>query len=135
CRKRPKRRKQPKRPNQPGGGTCPPNQQRCNGACVNLKTDKNNCGNCANVCETGVCADGFCVTAVGEPGTGDLQFVRPEGVAVDGNGFVYFVAQINFRVKVLRPDFTFARHIGSRGFDDGEFNAPTGIAVARNGDL
>ncbi len=45
-----KRGKCQKRRKKPGGGneTCPPNQQRCNGTCVNVNTDPRNCGSCGN---------------------------------------------------------------------------------------
>jgi hypothetical protein len=41
--------------------TCSPGPTNCNGACVDLQTDNNNCGSCGNVC-IGFehCIDGDC---------------------------------------------------------------------------
>jgi hypothetical protein len=42
---------------------CSSGYQLCNGKCVNLKTDFNNCGRCGNRCYTnikGKCIDGYC---------------------------------------------------------------------------
>jgi hypothetical protein len=66
--------------------TCPSGQTICNGACVNLASDLNNCGGCGfacaagNVCTAGVCAagaptcssgqiscNGACVNPVSDP--------------------------------------------------------------------
>jgi hypothetical protein len=40
--------------------TCPDNQTMCGNACVNLRSDPNNCGECRNVCPSGRCKDGSC---------------------------------------------------------------------------
>src|SRR5580700_10312283 len=43
-----------------GGSVCPTGTI-CSGACVDLTTDQNNCGNCSNTCPTGnVCNQGAC---------------------------------------------------------------------------
>lgn len=55
-----------------GEPTCDPNQQMCDGACVNVTTDPDHCGSCAGVCDPPVsgaatgaraCSDGTCGVA------------------------------------------------------------------------
>jgi hypothetical protein len=43
------------------GGTCGKGLSNCANHCVNLKTDRKNCGHCGHVCASGVaCIDGLC---------------------------------------------------------------------------
>ncbi len=43
------------------GGDTP---DQCNGQCVNLRTDEQNCGTCGNTCSTDeICQNGQCVSA------------------------------------------------------------------------
>ena len=46
------------------GITCPMGKTECGGACVDTKTDNDNCGMCANACVamTEACTDGICCT-------------------------------------------------------------------------
>jgi hypothetical protein len=39
---------------------CPPGLTLCNGACVDVRTDPDNCGRCGNACPGGECGNGFC---------------------------------------------------------------------------
>ena len=44
-----------------GSGGCPPGQERCDGLCVDPRSNPNHCGSCGNACpETEVCDDGSC---------------------------------------------------------------------------
>jgi hypothetical protein len=57
-----------------GGGkpssNCPAGRVKCRGQCVNLDNNRQNCGQCANVCsESETCCQGRCVTGVCSPGT------------------------------------------------------------------
>lgn len=55
------------------GGYTP---DQCNGQCVNLQTDVQNCGTCGNTCDTGeICQNGQCVSASGseEDTNGDQE--------------------------------------------------------------
>src|SRR5581483_5686220 len=46
--------------------TCGSDQDLCNGACVNVQTDNQNCGSCGNSCGTGTtCSGGSCVCSTG----------------------------------------------------------------------
>ena len=40
---------------------CLPGLTRCNRGCVDLETDPDHCGQCSNVCPTGLCADAACL--------------------------------------------------------------------------
>ncbi|HUB09402.1 MAG TPA: choice-of-anchor D domain-containing protein [Myxococcales bacterium] len=48
-------------------GTCCDAQyyQSCNGACVDLQTDPENCGSCGTACPTGQCSGGECLSSCG----------------------------------------------------------------------
>jgi len=61
------------------GGSCARGYFECNGACVDLLSDPNNCGLCENVCPAGrTCIEAICIG----PGTDGGQF--PDGSA-DGS--------------------------------------------------
>lgn len=46
------------------GGSCQPEEAKCQGSCTNLQTDFYNCGSCGNVCGAGeVCDAGSCMQA------------------------------------------------------------------------
>ena len=63
------------------GGTtdpCGAGQMTCNGSCVNIQTDSQNCGTCQLACDTGtVCQGGTCVCATG--------FVSCSGQCISSN--------------------------------------------------
>jgi hypothetical protein len=42
------------------GGSCAAGYTDCNGACVELSVDQNNCGTCGSVCASGGCVAGSC---------------------------------------------------------------------------
>src|SRR5579883_430092 len=52
---------------QPQVTQCGPNDNAiCNGACVDLESDPNNCGHCGLVCRQGSCFGGQCQCAPGQ---------------------------------------------------------------------
>jgi hypothetical protein len=52
------------KPPPPGKGGCPPGRTQCRGKCVDLKSDRNNCGQCSNVCsEQESCWGGKCCSS------------------------------------------------------------------------
>jgi hypothetical protein len=63
------------------GKCCPAGKTNCNGACVNLKTDANNCNECGRVCLSGrTCCNGFCVnTQTSETNCGECGKRCPTG--------------------------------------------------------
>ncbi len=79
-----------------------------------------------------LCSTGAVVTSWGGPGTDDLQFNDPAGIAVsDLNSNRLFVADnLNYRIQVLdKTTGAFLFEWGGQGSDDGEFLSPTGVAV------
>jgi hypothetical protein len=52
------------KPPPPSKGGCPPGRTQCRGKCVDLQTDRNNCGRCSNVCsEQESCWGGTCCSS------------------------------------------------------------------------
>ena len=66
--------------------------------------------------------------AFGGPGTGDVEFAAPSGIAVDGSGNTYVADRANDRVQVLDT---------SRGHVDSitGLSAPRGVAVDASGKI
>ncbi|GHU26203.1 hypothetical protein FACS1894172_18260 [Spirochaetia bacterium] len=69
---------------------------------------------------------------IGSKGIGEGQFVGPQNLAVDEEGYVYVVDYGNRRVSKFDPDGTFILSFGTKNPDFSGFVSPTGIA-ARNG--
>jgi len=64
---------------------------------------------------------------------GDGEFFYPEGIAVDGSGYVYVADTYNHRIQKFTAEGTFVTTWGSSGTGDGEFRRPEGIAVDGSG--
>jgi DNA-binding beta-propeller fold protein YncE len=80
--------------------------------------------------------DGQPVATWGESGNGPGQFmfhVAGGGfwgdLAIGPDGNLYVLDPFNSRVQVLTPDGTFLREWGELGLEEGQFAAPSGIAV------
>ncbi|MFH0814244.1 MAG: 6-bladed beta-propeller, partial [Pseudomonadota bacterium] len=83
-------------------------------------------------------SDGQFVTKWGSEGWGhegnaEGEFYWPEGIAVDGNGYVYVVDTYNHRIQKFTSDGQFVATWGREGSNDSEFYYPSGIAVDENG--
>ncbi len=73
------------RPGEPATPTCASGQTNCAGSCFDLKTDRNNCGACGNVCGhfgnnlgAAACAAGSCVnTLTDNQNCGSVGYVCP----------------------------------------------------------
>jgi len=65
----------------------------------------------------------------GSFGTGDGQFNKPVGVAVDSSNRIIVSDQFNSRIQVFDSAGNFVTKFGSAGAGDGQFFAPNGIAV------
>jgi DNA-binding beta-propeller fold protein YncE len=69
------------------------------------------------------------VTRWGTSGSGDGNFNRPFGIAVDAAENVYVVDSLNARVEKFSSSGVFLTKWGSQGSADGQFYAPAGIAI------
>jgi tripartite motif-containing protein 71 len=69
----------------------------------------------------------------GQTGSGDGQFIAPQGIAVDVLGHVY-VAE-TFRVQEFNDAGTFIRKWGRSGTGNGQFTNDMDIAVDRDGSV
>jgi sugar lactone lactonase YvrE len=75
-------------------------------------------------------ASGARLAAWGETGTGDLQFNRPFGLAIEPATHDLFVAERgNNRVQRITRNGAFVTKWGVLGTAAGEFDAPVGVAV------
>jgi hypothetical protein len=66
---------------------CPDGLTECNGECVDLNTDVNNCGECGNLCEfphaEASCVDGVCVMGACHEGWYDCNLLPEDGCETD----------------------------------------------------
>ncbi len=69
----------------------------------------------------------------GSTGSGDGQFGRPYGVAVNADGYVYVVDYDNSRVQVFTSAGQFVTKWDSKGSGVGQFQGPCTIAVNATG--
>ena len=76
------------------------------------------------------------VSPIGGRGHGRGQFLLPQGIATDRANAFYIIEQGNHRVQKYSSDGFLELVFGRLGTRDGEFQGPTGIAVAPNsGDI
>jgi streptogramin lyase len=68
------------------------------------------------------------VTKWGSLGSGDGQFSRPIGIAVDSSGNVLVADYLNSRIQKFTPQGVFITKWGSQGSGDGQFNWSGGVA-------
>jgi len=73
--------------------------------------------------------------AFGKEGSGEGQFDRPAGVAVDTNGDLWVVDMGNARVEKFNKKGEFIFAFGKEGSGEGQFKYPAGIAVDSNGNV
>ena len=69
------------------------------------------------------------VEAIGRPGQGAGQFLRPVGLALDHRGQLYVADSGNNRVQVVDVDGNFIAEYGRHGWQTGEFDTPTDVAI------
>ena len=91
---------------------CSTNYTSCNGACVNLKTDKLNCGTCGHSCLGGICDTGSCQPTTVATGQSRLSQMATDGSYLYWSGTLtgsapYYVARGRVdgsgTVKVIAP--------------------------------
>ena len=61
-------------------------------------------------------------------GSGDGQFINPQGLCFNSKGLLYVVDHSNYRVQVFREN-VFLFKFGSKGHNPGQFQYPRYIAV------
>jgi DNA-binding beta-propeller fold protein YncE len=71
----------------------------------------------------------------GSFGTGDGEFDRPRGIAVDSNGNVYVADSGNNRIQKFNSTGIFLDKWGERGNGEGQFINPIHIAIDSNNDI
>ncbi|MGH7280234.1 MAG: hypothetical protein ACRELY_01820 [Polyangiaceae bacterium] len=75
------------------GSGCTSAQTACGGSCVELDTDKKNCGSCGHDCLGGDCNDSKCVPTAVFTGTADAATGGVQTIAVDPKG-IYWATPI-----------------------------------------
>lgn len=68
---------------------------------------------------------------LGRLGSGAGQFKKANGIAIDGNGYVYVVDSLDDNVKVFTADGQYVKAIGGTGTAVGQFTMPTAIAYEK----
>ncbi|MBT0652288.1 Ig-like domain-containing protein [Geomobilimonas luticola] len=68
---------------------------------------------------------------LGRLGSGAGQFKKANGIAIDGNGYIYVVDSLDDNVKVFTGDGQYVKAIGSTGTAVGQFTMPTAIAYEK----
>ena len=80
-------------------------------------------------------SNGDYLTQWGTQGSGDGQFDRPLGIAVDSSGNVYVADMCNHRIQKFTSSGVFVAKWGAYGTGDGQFLYPQGIAVDSLGNV
>ncbi len=70
-----------------------------------------------------------------QSGSGDGQFIRSTGIAIDSSDNIYVVDYHNYRIQKFKTDGTFVIKWGNYGNGDGQFNQAHHIAVGPSGDV
>ncbi len=71
-------------------------------------------------------------TQFGNKGTGNGQYSEPEGVAVDGQGNIWVVDNLNNRIEKLSAQGAFLASYGKEGSGEVQFHGPTRIAINKS---
>ncbi|RII28322.1 MAG: hypothetical protein CXR31_00005, partial [Geobacter sp.] len=67
----------------------------------------------------------------GRLGSGIGQFKKANGIAIDGNGYLYVVDSLANNVQVFTGSGQYVKTIGSTGTAAGQFSLPSGIAYEK----
>jgi DNA-binding beta-propeller fold protein YncE len=73
------------------------------------------------------------IGVIGQFGSGDGEFNRPEGVCVDAADRIYVADSCNHRIQVFSPEGKFLRAYGKAGNRPGELSYPYDIRVDKAG--
>ena len=69
------------------------------------------------------------LSKLGSCGSGDGQFICPQGLCFNSKGLLYVVDYGNRRVQVFRENNVFLIKFGSKGLNPGQFQDPRYVAV------
>jgi sugar lactone lactonase YvrE len=72
---------------------------------------------------------------VGSTGTGNGQFVRPDGLAIDAHEDIWVADYDNDRVQELSKTGAYEKQLGAPGAGAGELNRPTAVVVDYEGNI
>lgn len=75
------------------------------------------------------------ISALGQSGSLNGQFLQPKGLAVDENKRLYVVDAGNNRIQIFSPEGIFIRSWGGYGEGEGEFDNPSGVFSGPSGQL
>jgi tripartite motif-containing protein 71 len=74
-------------------------------------------------------------SSFGTSGTGNGQFTRPGGMAIDAQGDLWVADSNDNRVEEFSAQGAYLRQFGTKGSGNGQLSRPTAVAIAANGDL
>ena len=94
-----------------------------------------NCGSITNCITIIDPTSGRKIRRFGQKGRGQVQFHRPEGVAVTQDGCIVVAEVYNHRLQVLTAEGAFIATVGTKGSQPLQFNHPTGVAIHDNGQV
>ncbi len=83
-----------------------------------VKDGKSEMETCATGCKAGLA------------GTGNGQLHEPTGLALDSKGDIWVADEANARVQEFSPAGEYLSQFGSKGSGNGQFNAPSALAVS-----
>ncbi len=63
------------------------------------------------------------------------MFTRPNGVAVDEEGYIIVADSRNDRIQVFSPTGVFLKKFGIKGAAPGEFDRPCGVCISPDGQV
>ena len=94
-----------------------------------------NCGSITNCITIIDPTNGRKIRRFGQKGRGQVQFHRPEGVAVTQDGCIVVAEVYNYCLQVLTAEGAFITTVGTKGSQPLQFNNPIGVAVHHNGQV
>ena len=87
---------------------------------------------CITIIDT---ASGEVIDRLGQYGSGQVEFMYLEGVALTQDGYIIVADTLNDRLQVLTVEGAFVAAVGSRGSQPLQFNYPYDVAVHHNGKI
>ena len=79
--------------------------------------------------------NGEVINRFGKHGSGQVEFIGPEGVSLTQDGHIIVADQYNNRLQVLTVEGAFVAAVGSKGSQPLQFNYPYDVAVHHNGKI